>query len=101
MRKIVKNVHNCATSALGAKHINELVFISVMQSANIALELARQLDIYLYIVQYMYLFYFALERQHYGGAVGIARIVDQIQYDTIFSQKISEQMKYNIIMLLM
>ena len=68
---------------------------------NIALELARQLDIYLYIVQYMYLFYFALERQHYGGAVGIARVVDQIQYDTIFSQKISEQMKYNIIMLLM
>lgn len=45
MRKIVKNVHNCATSALGAKHINELVFISVMQSANIALELARHLDI--------------------------------------------------------
>ena len=77
MRKIVKNVPNCATSALGAKHINELVFISVMQSANIALELARQLDIYLYIAQYMYLFYFALERQHYGGAVGIARIVDQ------------------------
>ena len=33
--------------------------------------------LYMYIVQYMYIFYFALERQHYGGAVRIARIVDQ------------------------